>query len=229
MKNPIFLIVFGMVVVGGSYSAYSFLSSPRLANTEQGNTENTENELAVQVEEYSDATSGSFAALVLGKKNLECTFEQNDGTNISSGTVYLAENAARIRGDFTIQQSGAGPMEAHLIRDSGYNYLWGPFFPQGMKSQVTAEEQGKLFSSKDGNGIDEDVTFDCKPWRVDSGVFSKPSDIEFMEIGVQSGVIDNGKTINDLEAIKKQQCDAKVCDQAPEGIPRQQCLQALGC
>lgn len=211
MKNPIFLVVLGILVIGGFYLMFS----PQPGDI-------------IQVEE-NDVTNGSFSSLILWKKNLECTFEHNDGTNVSSGTVYLADGAVRIRGNFIIQQSGAKPMEAHLIRDDGYNYLWGSSFPQGMKSRVTAEEQSKLFSSKDGNGIDEDTTFNCKVWKVDASVFSRPSNIEFMEIGIQPGTMNRGKTINDLDAIKKQQCDAKVCDQAPEGIPRQQCLQALGC
>jgi len=212
------IIIGSVIVAGGGYFAYtSFVGS------------NTDGQIAIEENAMiGESASGTFASLIEGGKNVECTFEHNDGTNVSSGTVYLANNATQIRGDFNIQQSGAGPMEAHLIRDGGYNYLWGSFFTQGIKSQVTAEEQGKLFSTKDGGGIDENTTFDCKPWNVDGKVFSRPGNIKFTELNVQMGVM-NGGTIDDLESLKKQQCDARVCDQAPEGMPRQQCLQALGC
>ena len=212
-------VIGAIVLAGGGYLAYTNLGSPN----PDGGAISGENQMV------KDGANGTFASLIARGQNLECTFEHNDGTNISSGTVYLANGAKQIRGNFTIQQSGAGPMEAHMIRDGGYNYLWGSMFPQGVKSAVTAEEQGKLFSTKDGGGIDEDTTFNCKQWRVDGSVFSRPTNVEFMEFKMPTGMMDGGKTINDLEAIKKQQCDSRVCDQAPEGIPRQQCLQALGC
>lgn len=218
MKNTILSIVIGVVVIsGGGYLVYKNSVNP---SSSGGATEN---------QKMNESADGTFASLISRGQNLECTFEHNDGTNISSGTVYLANNAKQIRGNFTMQQSGAGPMEAHMIRDGGYNYLWGSSFPQGIKSAVTAEEQGKLFSTKDGGGIDEDTTFSCKPWNVDGSVFSRPGSIEFTELNIRAGKTDSGMTIDDLERVKKQECNARVCDQAPEGIPRQQCLQALGC
>lgn len=218
MKNTILSIVIGAVVIGGGgYLVYKNSVNP---NSGGDATEN---------QKMNEGADGTFASLISRGQNLECTFEHNDGINISSGTVYLANSAKQIRGDFTIQQSDAGSMEAHVIRDGGYNYLWGSSFPQGIKSAVTAEEQGKLFSTKDGGGIDEDTTFSCKPWNVDGSVFSRPGNIEFTELNIRAGQMDSGMTIDDLETVKKQECNARVCDQAPEGIPRQQCLQALGC
>lgn len=220
MKNIILIITIGAVVIGGGgYLVYKNSVNP---NSDSSATKE-------ENQKIEESASGTFTSLISRGQNLECAFEHNDGTNISSGTVYLASGAKQIRGDFTIQQSGAGTMEAHMIRDGGYNYLWGSSFPQGIKSTVTAEEQGKLFSTKDGGGIDEDTTFNCKPWNVDKSLFSRPGNIEFKELNIQSGQMDSGMTIDDLETVKKQECNARVCDQAPEGIPRQQCLQALGC
>ncbi len=219
MKNTILIAGIGaVIVVTIGYLAYTNFGNP---NPDGGST--SENN---QAEEES--ASGTFASLLARGQNLECTFEHNDGANVSSGTVYLANGASQIRGNFTIQSSNAGPMEVHMIRDDGYNYIWGSLFPQGVKSAVKPEERGKLFSTKDGGGIDEDTTFNCKPWRVDDSVFLRPGNIKFMELNVETGQ-QSGGTIDDLGAVKKQQCDTRVCDQAPEGIPRQQCLQALGC
>lgn len=220
MKKIILSIAIGAVIIGGgSYLVYTNSVNPNSGSsaTEEKNQKTEESAI------------GTFASLISRGQNLKCTFEHNDGTNISSGTVHLANGDKQIRGDFTLQQSGAGPMEAHMIRDGGYNYLWGSSFPQGIKSTVTTEEQGKLFSTKDGGGINENTTFNCKPWNVDKSVFSRPGNIEFRELNIQAGQIDSGMTIDKLETVKKQECNAKVCDQAPEGIPRQQCLQALGC
>lgn len=219
MKNTILALTIGAVIlVGGGYLAYTNFSNPNPS----GDVATKENQKTEK-----DIT-GTFASFIARGQNLECTFEQNDGINVSSGRVYLANDAKQIRGDFIMQQSGVGPAEAHMIRDGGYNYLWGSMFPQGIKSVVTAEEQGKLFSTKNGD-IDEDTTFNCKPWTVDGSIFSRPGNIEFHELNIKAGQMDSGLTIDDLETVKKQECDAKVCNQAPEGIPRQQCLQALGC
>jgi len=213
MNNTFLLLAVGaIVVVGGGYFLFSNSSG---SNTGESMME--------------ESASGTFASLIARGQNLECTFEHNDGTNVSSGTVYLANGATRIRGNFTIEQSGAGPMEAHMIRDGGYNYIWGSFYPQGIKSKVSAEEEGKLFSTKEGSGIDEDTTFDCKPWNVNASVFSLPSGVGFMDMSMQMGGEDMNNTLGDLDAIKAQQCASGVCNQAPEGVARQQCLQALGC
>ena len=217
MNNKIIALMVGVVATaGGGYYMY-IKSDP---STKGSSVEQTK---------VNQATSGTFTSLIARGQNLECKFEHNDGTNVSSGTIHLANGASRINGHFTIQQSGVDPMDAHIIRDGGYNYIWGSSYPQGMKSKVTTEEEGKLFSTKDGGGINEDTTFNCKPWEVDEYMFSRPTNIEFRELNVQMGQMDSGKTIKNLESIKKQQCNTQVCDQAPEGIPRQQCLQALGC
>ena len=44
----------------------------------------------------------------------------------------MAGGADRLRGDFDITDSQVGAMEMHLIRDGGYNYLWGSALPQGI-------------------------------------------------------------------------------------------------
>ena len=165
------------------------------------------------------AARGTFAQLMLSGQSLECTFEHDDGTNKSSGTMYMADGGERLRGDFTIEQNTAGPMEAHLVRDGGYNYIWGSFYQQGIKTAVTLENKDKLFEEKDGeNMIDENTSFECRPWSVNASVFALPSDVEFLDIAAQMEVM-----------LQSQGVSCSMCDQAPAGAARDQCLMALGC
>lgn len=209
-NNLIGLVIGAVVVVGGGYLAYNSFSGPG---------DDAKEEIVLGGSEGQNAT---FASLLARKTNLICTFEHKDGSNISSGTVYIADEAKRIRGDFTIEQGGAGPMEAHMIRDDGYNHMWGSFAPQGMKTKVTEEDEKKLFSTKDGGGISDDVTFNCQPWKVDAGKFSLPSGVTFMDVSAQVNQVNS-----QLDSVRAQQCAA--CSQAPAGTPREQCLTALGC
>lgn len=210
-NNVLLLFIIGVVVVaGGGY----FLVS----NTGGGGGESGD---AMREEQVGTGGSGTLASLMASRQNLECTFEHRDGANVTSGTVYMTGGAERMRGDFTLEQGSAEAMEAHMIRTGGYNYVWGSFFPQGIKSKVTAENEGKLFDDDEG-GIDEDTTFDCASWRVDNSKFSLPSGVEFMDISKQIEQIDSA-----MEEVMSQQCAA--CDQVPAGAAREQCLQALGC
>ncbi len=176
------LLVGAIVVVVGGYLMYSAMSDTPPSDVSVGEavTPTTTTSTSTQ----SNGQSGTFATLVASKQNLTCTFEHNDGTNVSAGTVYFTSSASRLRGDFTVAQSGAAPMEAHMVRDAGYNYLWGPALPQGMKMKVSLQEEGKLLSTQ-GGGIDENTNFTCSPWSVDSAKFSLPSDITFVEVGSQ--------------------------------------------
>ena len=205
MNNPLIVLLIGAVVAVGGYFLYASFSAPSEGAPERGAMQDT---------------SGTFASLMASGRNLECMFEHNDGTNVSSGIVYMTGGAARIRGDFNITQSGAGAMEAHMVRDGGYSYVWGSFYPQGIKTKVTAEGEAKLFD-KDG-AVDEDTTFRCKDWRVDSSKFSLPSTVVFADVSAQVEQIDNV-----MGGMKAQQCAA--CNQLPAGSGREQCLQALSC
>lgn len=171
------------------------------------------------------ATNGTFASLMANGQNLECTFEHNDGTNVSSGTVYIASGGDQIRGDFTIEQSEAGAQEAHMIRTGGYNYIWGSSLDQGIKTQITAENKNTLFDDETG-AVDENTDFECNAWNVDQGKFSVPSNVTFMDMSAQMGAMmeAQGEAMGEMKAA---QCAA--CNQIAEGSARQQCLQALSC
>lgn len=211
MNNILIGLVAVVVIGGGAYVALQKMGS--------GEEKASENMALEQSAGEQAATRGTFAQLMLSGQPLECTFEHDDGTNKSSGTVYMANGGERLRGDFTIEQSGAGPMEAHMVRDGGYNYIWGSFYPQGVKAAVTLENKDKLFEEKDGTStIDEDTSFECRPWSVNASAFALPSDVEFLDIAAQMETM-----------MKTQGVSCSMCDQAPAGAAREQCLMALGC
>ena len=209
--NTIIAVVVGVVVVAGG--AYLYLN-PSILGDNQG---------ATVIEGNSALAGSTFAALVQSGQPVTCTFEYNDGAgNVSSGMVYMANGAERIRGDFNIIESAAGAMEAHLVRDGGYNYLWGSSFEQGIKTKVTAENEGKLFDDKQG-AVSEDTEFTCSAWSVDESKFALPSGVEFMDMSAQ---IEAATGASGDVSVKAQQCAA--CGNLPADA-KEQCLAALSC
>ena len=180
MKNKVIvLIVVAIVILGGGYFAYtkySGKSGDSAGSSTVKESNNTNN--------AKPTASGTFASLVARGENLTCTFEYNDNTSVTSGTVYIADKAKRIRGDFNIKKSAGGPMQVTMIRVDGYNHIWSSAFSQGVKTKVTAEEENKLLSDKD-SGVDENTEFECSSWTVDSAKFTLPAGMSFMDLSAQ--------------------------------------------
>lgn len=171
--------------------------------------------------------SGTFASLMAMGQNLSCTFTYDDGTNVSSGTVYLAAGAERIRGDFNYTDSAAGPMEAHLIRDGGYNYLWGSSLPQGIKTAVTAENSGSLFGDNDNAPIDENTEYQCMPWTVDESKFAAPTDVSFQDMSMFMG--GTGTTNVDAGGTGAPNMQCVACAKLSDPNAIQECLAQYSC
>ena len=213
MNNSLIALLIGAVVVVGG--GYWYISQPGDEAMMEGEHMMAENENAL--------TASTFAQILARGQAVTCTFEHNDGVNVSSGTVYIADGAERMRGDFVISQSAGGPMEAHLIRDGGYNYLWGSAFPQGIKTEVTAENRNKLFDDENNSAVDENTEYSCVAWNVDGSKFALPGDVTFTDMSAQMGAMQDAQnSMGDMQAM---QCAA--CDQAGSG--RDQCRMALGC
>lgn len=220
------IVLAALIAGGGGYAVYTSMQN------------NTDVEPLSQKEEQqqlvpsSDQISGTFATLFALGQDLRCEFSYNDGANISSGTAYIAKGGERIRGDFTVTDSAAGPMDAHLIRDNGYHYMWGTLMGQGVKMKIEAGHEDELFVK--GNGempVDENTTYNCTPWTVDQSLFAIPTDIEFADLNTQmesmmqlQGSMEGSV---DMSALKAQQCAA--CAQIPNAEAQAQCTAALQC
>jgi hypothetical protein len=219
------------VAAGGGYLVYTNMQT-NAEVVQEIETEDKKLQPATK-----DALSGTFASLLGLGQNLRCEFSYNDGPNISSGTVFIAENGKRLRGDFSVESSAAGAMEMHMLREEGYNYMWGSSFEQGMKMKVEEGSEGDLFASNDASvAIDENTTYNCVPWNVDAEVLALPSDVEFLDLSLQmdqmmqlqgQGIQMQGQGSVDIEAIKTKQCAA--CGQITDLSAKTQCLQALQC
>lgn len=163
--------------------------------------------------------SGTAKDLIALGKNITCTFSQNESGATVEGTVYVAAQGERIRGDFAITSQGES-MQASLIRRDGINYTWGetPFGP--FASKVNVDEP----SSKDNQGVDFDESIDyrCSSWRVDSSKFDLPSGVNFDDINPQVQQINEA-----MEQVNDIQCSA--CDNIPDANAQAQCKAALGC
>jgi hypothetical protein len=218
-NNIVYLAVGAIVVLGGGYW---YFSSSNAGDTMAGDI--------MQGDSRMQNVGSTFAAILAGGQNVQCDYSFSDGTNQSSGRVYVADGGERLRGDFTI--TAPTTMEAHMIRDGGHNYIWSSMMEgQGMKMTVTAENRNTLFDT-DEAGIPDDVNYNCAPWSVDASVFALPTGVEFMDMSAQMEQLKNmmpagaGASGSGSADVKAMQCAA--CDQAP-GEAREQCRVALGC
>ncbi len=208
MSKTLIAVIAGVVVVGGG--AYYLMSSGALGGTG-----------SAQSEQETASVGSTFASAFASGQNLECTFSHDDGAgNVSSGTVYIANGGAQLRGDFVVTSPTAN--EAHMIRSEGYNYLWGSAMQQGVKTAVTEENAGQLFNDDSGT-IDPDTEYKCAGWNVDNNKFTLPAGVEFIDMSAQ---IEAATGASGGASVKAQQCAA--CNELPAG-PKEQCLAALQC
>lgn len=171
--------------------------------------------------------TGKITDLVDKGQNLTCTFERPDAAASIRGTVYVAAQGQRLRGDFTVEQAGAAPMVGHTLRDGQTMYVWADTLPQGTKFTIGEESPaaGPTASAAPNTAqavIDENLTYSCQVWAVDETVFALPTNVQFVDVSAQLQQFAPGA----LGAPSAQQCAA--CNQLQEPT-QSQCLAALGC
>lgn len=226
--NLIIGIVAALAVVGGG--VYVATNPEIMASISGGMATTTET--GVENENEGGASVGStFAELIALGQSVVCTFTHDDGgENRSSGTVYMTGGGAQIRGDFVVESPVAS--SATFVRTGGYNYMWGPDMPQGIKTRVTNETE--LMEGGQG-GIDPNTEFACQAWTVDNSRFTVPTTIQFMEVNanvnVGAGATVGGSGVSGSASgsasVKAQQCAS--CNMIPDAAAKAQCLAALAC
>ncbi len=222
--SPIVIAIVAIVVIGAGFFVIRQGQGPE--NMEQKDSaviETSEStELTTETEGGESSLTGTVADLFKGGKNLTCTFNRADEFGTTSGTVYVAGQGQRLRGDFTLSQADGTRMDAHVVRDDNFNYFWSDQLPQGTKTAVIAEESTAPSKADNPQAVlDEDVDYKCRPWIVTSSMFTLPTDKEFVDISQQVQQIQT--TTNQVQ---QNQCAA--CNQL-EGASKDQCLQALSC
>lgn len=132
-------------------------------------------------EEESRMGSGTFMDLMRLGGSFECKVSSEDPNAVSNGTVYVS--GEKIRGDFTSTVDGAA-YDSHFINAEGYIYTWSSAMPQGMKmankGMMEGEGPGKAEAPQSFDPSVK-VDYECHPWIANSGKFSPPSDVTFMD------------------------------------------------
>jgi|GEM_PF-1057775 len=225
--NLIIGIIAALAVAGGG--TYVAMNPEVIANFTGSTSVGDENTEGTENENESASVGSTFAEIIALGQNVICTFEYNDGgENSSSGTIYMTSGGKELRGDFKVISPIA--TEASFVRTDGYNYMWGPSLPQGIKTKVT--NQAELMADGQEAALDPNTKFACQAWTVDSSKFTLPATVKFMEInagaGVDASVTVPGGAVNasGSASVKAQQCAA--CATLPAGA-KEQCLAALSC
>lgn len=120
-------------------------------------------------------------------EDFRCEFSHDDGVTKSSGVAYLGEAGERIRVDFDVEQSAAGPTTGSIIRKDNYNYLWSSNMEQGVKVAITEENKNDLFAGGQEGAIDENTKFDCVAWLENPAMYELPENVEFIDIAAMMG------------------------------------------
>lgn len=187
MNTNIIIGILVVVIIGagvwltfGSQEA----EAPKDTATQERNTSNVESDTSADVDENFSGT-GSFAELMQMGQSLTCDFsyEAPDTDGAVAGTMQVS--GERMRGDFEMMQAGQ-TYHSHMIHDGEYLYTWSDT-PQGTfamrmpatETEVTPEEVPE--QAPRPVDLDSEVSYDCRPWSVDSSVFVPPSDVEFMD------------------------------------------------
>jgi hypothetical protein len=136
--------------------------------------------------QQGQSLTGKISDLVQSGQSLTCTFQRADQGVTTSGTVYVAGEGERLRGDFNIQQTGSAAMNGHMVRTGQDIYVWSDQLPQGTKFTVTDESSPAPAAGDSQQQIlDQNFTYACQPWTVDEALFTLPGNVQFVDVSAQ--------------------------------------------
>lgn len=128
--------------------------------------------------------TGSLDELLARGGNYKCTFTHESAAASSKGTVYIAGEGKKIRGDFSSLVPVINTdVASHMIRDGEWVYTWSEMMPQGFKAKAV-EGQGSKEAALSGQGFDanQSYNYNCEPWVVEVSQFTVPTNITFTEL-----------------------------------------------
>lgn len=192
---PLLIAVVIVGVIGAGAVVY-FTRQPAVQPINDIDEEIVQVPLSSSTPSVAPQTESSFTGkvtdLLKRGQNLSCTFDRADQTGTISGTVYIASQGQRMRGDFKLTQPDATVIDSHMIRDGQYNYFWTDQLPQGTKIIISEEDIKKAeeqTSTPDTAGqqqvLDKDFNYRCRSWSVDTSMFNLPPDKEFVDLTAQ--------------------------------------------
>ncbi len=224
--SVVLIIVVLLALVGGAYYFMQSNSSQETTNSTSSADSSDEMSQTEKQMTGNDTESfiGSFTDLLKLGRNITCTFDtRDDSGNETKGTVYIS--GEKMRGTFQLSQVDGTQMDADVLQDGEYNYFWSPQQPQGTKLKIAELENDEVDTpdkKSPADFSDDEFDYSCQPWVVNSSIFTPPSTVQFVDI------TSNVQQIDDvMQQAGEDKC--AVCNQAPAGTAREQCLQALGC
>ena len=195
-SQKIILIVVGVLIVGGGvwYFTQNSEMERGVGSSDVAKEEDDNRSLGESIKD-SFSGVGSFAELLARRDSFRCDFEAEEDDNYSKGTVYFDGKGERFAATGE-HKTGGEEGTFGMITTGEVAYIWGetPEGKQGIK--VVAPEGENFMDDEDFNtprggdqpyggspvGMDENVSYDCDPWRVDASVFVPPRDVEFMDM-----------------------------------------------
>jgi hypothetical protein len=186
---------------------------------------------AKTAQQENQSFSMSFIELMKLGQNYRCQFTSTQDEVTTDGTVYIAEGGNRFRGDFDSTQD-TKTTQGHLIRDNEYAYMWSSEQEQGIKMEITPEDESFFLDSNQSEenqdtldfDVNQEIDFDCDPWSVDATMFVAPQDVTFVDYTEQMKQFQNA-----AGTPTEGQNACAACNQIPDPTAQAQCKSALGC
>lgn len=203
----------------------------------------------------------SFSQLMQMGENYTCTFSDTSEDSTVTGTVYIAASENKFRTDYSVEGMTPDSQEemetdqifgfddGSMISDGEYMYVWNSTTNEGFKMKFDPESTD-FFSDFDMNNEDEDgpshlfdqdqeMEYNCQPWRVDNSKFIPPTTVTFTDFSAQfeqmESMMDsmqleeNAEAGTQLEANYDMSEMCTLCNQLPTAEAQEECLTSLGC
>lgn len=226
-RQAILAVVIGIIIVLGVAAA--FLYSRINQTPDESSTVATQ-----ETETQNGMMAGSVVDIFTKGENARCTFTSSDENGDVSGTFYVSgENA---RGDIDTSLNGE-TQSMHMIRNGDTFYMWGDSLPTGIKMVMSVDEWAQSAQEAQPTNApktfdpNKSVDFNCAAWTVDSGLFSAPTEVEFVSFegmfGPTGAMTDDSVTPGaSNESSTPDQCS--ICN-ALTGDAKNVCLQQFNC
>ncbi len=156
----------------------------------------------------------------------KCTFSSVNGSDTTSGTVYVA--GGKMRGDFTSNVSGQST-SSHMIVDGTTSYTWMDGQSTGYKMtfnpETGATPSATGSQTSQGPDLNQKSDYNCSAWTADSSLFTLPADVKFMSLGDLLPTPPSAAGTGTGTSVSSQ---CSYCDSLT-GDSKTQCKSALNC
>ncbi|MEK9175927.1 MAG: hypothetical protein AAB520_00630 [Patescibacteria group bacterium] len=221
-KQAIIGIVIAVIILVGAAGAF-MLNKNKTATqpnstTSATNTTNTSS---------NSAMSGSIQDIFRSTENRKCDFNvAGKSGGETQGTIYTSNN--KTYGELTTTSNGKSS-KMYLIRNGETFYMWGDSLPTGVKLTMSVDEMGSKMSGNASYGNfdpNQKVDFKCGSWTVDSGKFTLPANVKFMDTG--SMMINSTTTPAKSSNTTGASSQCSICNSLT-GEAKTSCLTSLNC